>query len=125
MKNLTNSFLYLYFKKKKDSSRKEKLAKEHYEEFLGRTKKLQEERGSERKSIYAKTRGKYLQIKNNYCYFTDYKNFCDDYRKVAQKRGKLIAQIKGIEKEKREALQTQFWALIYSNKEEKTTLAYS
>ena len=43
---------------------------------------------------------------------TIYKKFADLYRDVAQKHGRLLAQLKGIEKEKVESQTLQYWALI-------------
>ncbi|MDE0119592.1 MAG: hypothetical protein OXM55_06250 [Bdellovibrionales bacterium] len=64
-----------------------------------------------------KDRGAFLFGKG--CYFKEYEKFCEEYKKIAQKRGRLNAQIKGIEKEKREALQTGFWAFIYTTQTKK------
>ncbi len=81
---------------------------EKYNEFVKLTKDIQKE-GK------AKERGKWLfcSNKNHRFYFTEYGEFCDYYKKIAQDRGKLIAQIKGIEKERDEAVQTEYWSLIY------------
>ena len=56
-------------------------------------------------------RGNYLK----FFYFKDYINFCEEYKKTAQEKGRLNAQVKGLEREKREALQTDYWALIFCN----------
>ncbi len=45
--------------------------------------------------------------------YKEHEKFCEHYKKVAQQRGRLIAQIKGIEKEKQDAMQTSYWSLIY------------
>ena len=79
-------------------------AKEKYNEFIQLTKNIKENGN-------AKKRGKLLFGKH--CYFTGYGNFCELYKKVAQKRGRLITQIKGIKKEREEAKQTSYWGLIY------------
>lgn len=44
--------------------------------------------------------------------FTTYKSFIKLYRIVSQKHGKLLAQLKGIEKEKTESQLLNYWALI-------------
>ena len=83
-------------------------AREKYDHFLNLTKNIKENGN-------AKKRGQLLSG-NNY-YFTEYVNFCEFYKSVAQRRGKLIAQIKGIEKERDEAKQTSYWSLIYVTKD--------
>ena len=80
----------------------------------------------------AQERGKYLQdspkkgikshnTQNNKgkAFFKEYTKFCDDYKRIAQTRGRSIAKKKGLEREKREALQTSYWALIYCNQDKK------
>ena len=47
-----------------------------------------------------------------------YINFCGDYKKIAMNLGKTKASIKGIEKEKIEAENTQYWALIFEEKKQ-------
>lgn len=44
--------------------------------------------------------------------FKPYKKFAELYRNVSQKHGKILAQLKGIEKEKSESQLLQYWALI-------------
>ncbi|MBS1781726.1 MAG: hypothetical protein JSS78_01540 [Bacteroidetes bacterium] len=53
-------------------------------------------------------RGQMLQQKN----FKEYDNFCVVYKKVAAAKGKLKAQLKGIEKERIDSQRLQYWALI-------------
>ena len=64
-----------------------------------------------------KERGLFLFEKK--CYFKEYGKFCEDYKEIAQKRGRLIAQIKGVEKERQESQQTSFWALMYCDDDQK------
>ena len=45
--------------------------------------------------------------------------FCEAYRIIAQKRGNILSQIKGVEREKIEAEQTQFWSFIYVDGDKK------
>ena len=54
-----------------------------------------------------------------FCCFKKYGSFCEEYKKIAQKRGRLKAQIKGIEREKQESAQTHFWSLVYCEKDKK------
>lgn len=65
-------------------------------------KKLKKERGS---LINAAER-------NTQSYFKTYKQFASLYRIVSQKHGKLLAQMKGIEKESTESQLLNYWALI-------------
>ena len=87
-------------------------AQEKYDDFIELTQRINKE-----KSSIAKERGKLLFGKN--CYFEKYGDFCEKYKKTAQKRGRLIAQIKGIEKEREEALNTDYWSLIYVGQDRK------
>lgn len=45
-------------------------------------------------------------------YFQTYKEFAKTYRKISQQHGKILAQIKGIEKEKIESQLLNYWAMI-------------
>lgn len=53
-------------------------------------------------------RGQMLQQKK----FQKYTHLCDEYKKIAVRKGKLKAQIKGIEKERIDSQRLQYWALI-------------
>ena len=44
--------------------------------------------------------------------FKTYKSFANFYRKIAQKHGKILAQLKGIEKERIESDMLKYWAVI-------------
>ena len=59
----------------------------------------------------AKQRGQFLFGTQGY--FKAYADFCEIYRQTAQRGGKLMAQIKGIKGEKQEAMQTDFWGMIF------------
>lgn len=83
---------------------------EGYEKFIYLTKNVKESNNKE-------IRGKFLF--GNKCYFKKYSNFCEQYRNIAQRRGRLIAQIKGIEKEKQDAEQTGYWSLLYVENDNK------
>ena len=89
-----------------------------YDEFIKLTQRIEQEQDSKKKRDIAKERGRDFLFGKN-CYFTKYGNFCEGYKKIAQKRGELIAQIKGIEKEKEEAKQTSYWSLIYVESDHK------
>jgi hypothetical protein len=61
----------------------------------------------------ANLRGKYFTtLKDNKTYFNEYVNYCEKFRKVAQKAGLLRARIKGIDKEKLESQRLQYWAVV-------------
>ena len=64
--------------------------------------KLKKERGSLINAADKKTKDR----------FKTYKTFADFYRKVSQRHGKILAQLKGIEKERTESQLLQYWALI-------------
>lgn len=49
----------------------------------------------------------------------NYKSLCDFYKKIATKRGQLIAQIAAINKEKNTAEQLQYWCVILDKNERK------
>ncbi len=93
-------------------------AEEKYNEFIELTRNIEQEQDSQKKRDTAKKRGRDFLFGKN-CYFAEYGNFCEGYKKVAQELGKLIAQIKGIEKEKEEAKQTSYWSLIYVENDHK------
>jgi hypothetical protein len=59
------------------------------------------------KEKIAKERGAILKDK-----FQTWKSFADLYRNVAQKHGRIISTLKGIEKEKTESQMLQYWAVI-------------
>ena len=49
-------------------------------------------------------------------YFERFVEFCKVYREVAMKRGRLIARLKGIEKEKIDSQRLQYWAFLVEDK---------
>ncbi len=65
-------------------------------------KRLKKDRGALINAADKKTKKK----------FRTYKNFADFYRKVSQNHGRILAQLKGIEKERSESQLLQYWALI-------------
>ena len=80
--------------------------------FIKKTEELEKELDPKRKTALAKERGKLLF--RNTCEFKIYCRICKQYEKIAQKRGRLISQIKGVKKERLESQQTQFWSMIYN-----------
>ena len=92
--------------------------KQKYNEFIELTQRIEQEQDSQEKKDTAKKRGKEFLFGKR-CYFTEYNQFCEKYKNVAQKRGRLIAQIKNTEKEKEEAKQTSYWSLVYVENDHK------
>ena len=92
-----------------------------YNEFIKLTKQLKRESKAEKRTKLAKKRGniffRYSRDKDKK--FKNYINLCEEYKKIAQEKGRLKAQIKGIEREKQESTQTDFWSLIYCEKDKK------
>jgi len=80
--------------------------------------------GEERKSLIskkeavAKIRGNIMKDK-----FEAWKSFANFYRSIAQKHGRILAQLKGIEKEQTESQLLKYWALVLeSNNQHKLVL---
>lgn len=120
LKGINKSFSLFQFKDesyKKNGKEIKINSKDKYDEFIKLTRSIQEEKIPEKKTEIAKKRGEFLC--SRYCYFNEYGKFCEKYKKIAQQRGRLKAQIKGIEKEKLEALQIDFWSLIYCDQDKK------
>ena len=78
-----------------------------YERYIELTKNIQQ-KGK------AQERGR-LFLFGKWAYFKNYANFCEEFKKIAMEKGKLTAQIKGIEKEKLEAEMTSHWSFIYKD----------
>ena len=83
-----------------------------YNSFIRFSKRLSHIKGDAEKSQkIKKERGNFLFRKD--CYFKEYGKFCESYKRIAQERGKLTAQQKGLEKEKLESSQINYWSFIY------------
>ncbi len=103
------------------------ITKKDFDEYKQKTEKLEEiatkinqshsEEEKKRlrfnKEKIAKERGELL--KNN---FTDWKTFMELYRTVAQKHGKILSTLKGIEKERVESQLLKYWAVILQENEQ-------
>ena len=61
-------------------------------------------------------RGAFL---GKHAYFKKYGDFCNTYKRIAKKRGQLIAQVKGIEREQTESQQIDFWSFIFCDRDKK------
>ncbi|WGK68195.1 hypothetical protein P0082_06830 [Candidatus Haliotispira prima] len=83
------------------------IAEENYKKFISYYKDIKEDK---------KERGKYLFGKN--CYFLGYSKLIQKYEEIARNRGKLVAQIKGVTREKQEAEEIGYWSFIYRTSEQ-------
>lgn len=119
---MEDDFTYDKLKKEQDLYLFTSIKKEQFDEYLDKTRKIQEladkindkslskeekENLTSKKQTIAKKRGELLRDK-----FIDWKKFMEIYRSVAQKHGKILASLKGIEKEKVESQLLKYWALI-------------
>lgn len=110
--DLKNSELYLF----------NKISKELFMDYLNKTEEMEEvgtelsnhhlreedkKRLRSKKARVTKERGSIM--KDN---FKEWKSFADFYRIISQKHGKILAQLKGIEKEEVESQLLKYWALI-------------
>ena len=71
-----------------------------------------------KKLKFSKERGKKIPNKH----FENYFNFCEKFKEIAKKRGKLKAQSKGVEREKIESENNKYWVLLLKEKQEKFLL---
>ena len=60
----------------------------------------------------SKQRGNFLFDNRKGKKFQEYIKLCQSYKRIAQARGRLIAQKKGVEKEKIDAERNRYWAII-------------
>lgn len=104
------------------------ISEDEYDEYLDLTNQIEElateinQEDDERKKKYLRSdlmklkreRGSLINAadKKTKDRFKTYKTFADFYRKVSQRHGKILAQLKGIEKERTESQLLQYWALI-------------
>ena len=120
-KQIKNSHHQPNINTKKSSDKISYTPEDVYNCFLDLNRKIKQQNQQKQKKSEIKTlaqqRGKFLFGKQGY--FKEYGNFCKTYRQIAQKKGQLKAQIKGIEREKQETLQTDFWGMIFCEKGEK------
>lgn len=67
-----------------------------------------------------KIRGSFINAadKSNNKKFVKYKNFADIYRKIAQKHGRILSQLKGVEKERVESQLLNFWAIVVEDNDQ-------
>ena len=55
-------------------------------------------------------------------HFKNYFNFCENFKEIARKRGRLKAQIKGVERERIESQNNKYWVLLLKEKQGKFLL---
>ncbi len=84
---------------------------ENFEEFYKLTKKLDDEEGENAKKI-AQKRGKFFNAPNQTIQIKNYYELCELYKRIAMKRGKIIAEIKGLKNEEVQSQMLSHWALI-------------
>lgn len=67
-----------------------------------------------------KIRGSFINAadKSNNKKFVKYKSFADIYGKIAQKHGRILSQLKGVEKERVESQMLNFWAMVLDNNDQ-------
>ena len=111
MGGINKEFSLFQFVNKQNKKGGEIKSGDQYKKFIDLTKDIQKEKNAKNE------RGQFFFGDN--CYFKEYGKFCKEYKNIAQKRGRIKAEIKGVEREKQEALQTDFWALIYCQKNKK------
>ncbi len=95
------------------------IKEEKFNDYAHKTKEIEElattinqcRDANEKASLRTKL-NKLKQERGSLINQTIYKKFADLYRDVAQKHGRLLAQLKGIEKEKVESQTLQYWSLI-------------
>ncbi|MBS8121966.1 hypothetical protein [Candidatus Vampirococcus lugosii] len=118
----------LNIKKAKNKEQKNEEIKYNLEkynnEFGEKFGEIEKENFFEKITELKKERGQYFFEGNRKGKFKFYKfkNFCNEYKKIATEYGKIKALIKSIEKEKIEAEKTNSWALILENKNNKYLL---
>ncbi|MBI9016532.1 MAG: hypothetical protein JEZ07_04640 [Phycisphaerae bacterium] len=74
-------------------------------------KNLKQQRGH---YFIKQTRGKTHDM-----YFKTYWKYCEEYKKIAIDRGKMLAKINGIKREQIESGNLKYWSLIFDNGSEK------
>ena len=72
-------------------------------------------------TTYKQQRGHYFIVyakgKTHNNYFHEYENYCNAYKRIALKRGQVIAKIKGIKREQIESQNLKYWSLIFQDKD--------
>ncbi|MBQ8223513.1 MAG: hypothetical protein IJZ87_09285 [Bacteroidales bacterium] len=117
-RELKNSDLYLFNSISEDEYIKYFDLTEKIEEFATKVNQCSDD--NKKKNLRSelnklkKKRGSLINAaeRNTSNYFKTYKSFAELYRKVSQKHGKILAQLKGIEKEKSESQLLKYWAMI-------------
>ena len=107
-----NTLFSLFRFKDKDKYKKGRWSKKKWFDYFIRLTKNNSQENSESRQENREKRGK-LFLFGKHSYFAEYYDFCEKYKKIAQERGRLKAQLKGLEKEKLESSQTNYWSFIY------------
>ncbi len=83
------------------------------------------ERGLDRKREKCKSRGKYLTtLEGNKLYFEGYVKFCELFKSVALKRGRIKAKVKALEAEKADSQRVQYWAITAEKQDDMYLLLF-
>ncbi len=77
-----------------------------FETFKTRTKQIQNEKDKDERTKLKQKRGKFFKSQTQ-----NYENLCDLYKKIAQKRGQIVAKICAIKKEKEMCEQVKYWCV--------------
>ncbi len=67
----------------------------------------------------AKERGKFFNAPNQTIQTKNYYELCELYKQIAMKRGKIIAEIKGLENEEVQSQMLSHWALVVQKREKR------
>jgi len=90
---------------------------EDFETFYRLTKAL--DKNPENAKKIAQKRGKFFNAPNETVQTKNYHELCELYKRIAVKRGKIIAEIKGIENEEVQSQLLTHWAVIAEERDKK------
>lgn len=96
----------------KHTKRLEVLANEKNDPKHSLTEKRKKEI-TEESLVLREKRGAYFNKPNCEIQTPNYNRFCDIYKRIALKRGQIIAKIKGVEKDYRESQQLEHWSILF------------
>ncbi len=94
---------------------------ENFEVFYELTKELDNLEGNDAKEK-AKERGSFFNKPTETIQTKNYYEFCELFKRVALKRGQIIAKIKGIENEEVQSQMLDSWAVITEEKNKKSVI---
>ena len=97
---------------------------ENFEEFYNLTKELNDLEGEDAKKI-VQQRGEFFNAPNQTIQTKNYYEFCELFKRIALKRGQIIAKIKGIKNEEVQSQLLDSWAVITEEGEKKNVIIIS